>query len=100
MKEIIIEQQKLVLSLKEVCLRCHINAEKVIQFVDYGLVEPEGETHSDWLFSPEHYLRIRKALRLQRDLSVNEAGVVLVIDLLDRLKTANDEIQYLKKRIK
>ena len=88
------------LTLKEVCERCFVNAEQVIGLVEYGVVEPRGERYSEWRFSVTGYLRIRKALRLQRDLSINEAGVALAIDLLDQLKSANEEIAYLRRRMR
>ena len=99
MKEIVIQHKSIEFSLREVCERCYVNAETVIRLVDYGVVEPEGKQYADWRFSPDSYLRIRKALRLQKDLALNESGVALVIDLLDRLQNANQEIAYLKKRI-
>lgn len=99
MKAISIEQKNEELSLKEICERCVIDAETIIRFVDQGIVDPYGENHSEWTFTALGYLRIRKALRLQKDLALNDSGVALAIDLLERLQEANKEIIFLRKRL-
>lgn len=88
------------MTLKEICERFFIDAELVIQLVDYGIVEPRGSDCGSWTFSSRSYLRIRKALRLQRDFSLNHPGVALAIELLDKLDSANREIQHLRRRLK
>lgn len=98
MREIVIQQNTIEFNLREVCERCCVDAETIIKLVDYGVAEPVGSACNEWRFSASSYFKIKKALRLQKDLSLNASGVALVIDLLDRLQTANQEINYLKKR--
>ncbi|MCB1669326.1 MAG: chaperone modulator CbpM [Porticoccaceae bacterium] len=100
MKDIMIPDNADDLTLKEVCERCVVSAQKVITLVEYGVVEPEGGQFSEWRFSSASYLRLKKALRIQRDLEVNEPGVALAIDLLDRLEQAKQEIEHLEKRVR
>ena len=87
------------LTLREVCERCMVNAEHIIALVDYGVVEPRGGSYAEWRFSARSYLTLRKALRLQKDLALNESGVALAIELLEKLQTANEEVSYLRQRI-
>ena len=86
-------------SLEDICERCLVNARQVISLVEYGVIEPSGKQVSEWRFTSSSYLRIRKALRIQQDLSINESGVALVIELLDRLESANREIEFLRKQL-
>lgn len=97
MKEFTAESLPEGMTLKEVCDRCVVDAETVIRYVDYGIVDPQGDDCARWTFTAHGYLRIRKALRLQRDLALNAPGVALAIDLLDQLDSANREIRQLRK---
>lgn len=99
MKEVVVKHKTTEFSLTEVCERCYVNAETVIRLVDYGVVEPRGDAYAEWRFTSDSYLKIRKALRLQRDLALNESGVALVIELLDRLQSANEELNHLRQRV-
>ena len=51
MKDIMIPDNADDLTLKEVCERCVVSAQKVITMVEYGVVEPEGGQFSEWRFS-------------------------------------------------
>lgn len=99
MKQLIPESVSDDMTLKEVCERCFIDAESVIRLVSYGIAEPAGSDYTSWTFTTRGYLRIKKALRLQRDLAINEAGVALAIDLLDQLQLANREIEHLRRKL-
>ncbi len=99
MKVITVNESTTELTLRDICERCLVNAEQVITLVEYGVVEPEGASYAEWRFSADSYLTIKKALRLQRDLSINEPGIALAIELLDKLKQANAEIDHLRQRL-
>lgn len=97
------------LTFREVCRICGAGEETVIEMVREGVVEiasparlsrrgrsPAAVAHAaeaaaQWVFSGAAVTRIQMALRLQRDLHVNLAGVALALDLLD-------EIERLKRR--
>lgn len=100
MKEISIEFQQDEFTLGEICERCVVDSETIIQLVNHGVVEPGKGSTSDWRFSALSYLRIRKALRLKNDLALNDAGIALVLDLLERLQEANRELDYLRMRLR
>lgn len=76
-------------SLTELCNCCDLAAEQVLEMVEYGIIEPlECQSiHILWQFTGNSVLRVHTALRLQRDLDVNLAGVALALDLLDEIKT-------------
>lgn len=99
MDEIIIDYQNVELSLADICERCFVDDQAVIRLVNLGVVAPQGAQYSEWRFSASGYLLIKKALRLQRDLALNDEGVALAMDLLERLQEANSEIEYLRQRL-
>ena len=82
--------------LREFCAVCVVDADIVINLVDSGILTPYGATPKTWRFSVRSVLRVKKALRLQRDLGLNLAGVALALDLLDDLQTTRRRVQTLE----
>lgn len=82
-----------IMSLEEICLACNVDAKWIAELVEQGVIEPVGSTRSTWQFAGVSIVRVAKAKRLERDLSLNPPGVALVLDLLD-------EIEELRSRLK
>lgn len=82
------------LTLNELSRACSRSAEWIIELVDEGALEPVSrqQAQTKWRFSGSSLQRARTAMRLQRDLGVNLAGVALAMDLLD-------EIEQLRTRL-
>lgn len=76
------------ISLVKLCHSIDIPIEQIFMMVEYGILEPINYRSSQirWRFSANSILRIQTAIRLQRDLDINMAGVALVIELMDELK--------------
>lgn len=74
------------LTLSDLCHVCSVTTERVVHFVDAGLVEPVGREPAQWRFSGVSVQRIVRAERLSRDLNVNAAGAALVLDLLEEME--------------
>jgi chaperone modulatory protein CbpM len=76
-----------VYTLDEFCCACTVQVEHVVALVDEGIVEPVSRDDTDdLLFSGTSLARARTALRLQRELEINLAGVALALDLMDEVK--------------
>lgn len=87
------------LSLGELCHASSLCAEEVIAMVDEGLLEPGGGSSPiDWRFPATSLYRVHVALRLQRDLQVNLAGVALALDLLDELRSLRERLRLLERQ--
>ncbi len=80
------------LTLRQLCDACAVRAEYIIELVDEGFIEPSGIEKSHWCFTGVSIRRVQKAKRLQQDLGINLAGVVLAVDLID-------EIEQLRARL-
>ncbi len=85
--------------LKEVCEVCGVHAEYVVEMVEAGIVEPLGDRPATWRFSALSVMRSRKALRLQRDLEINFAGLAVALDLLDEVETLRHEVTSLRHQL-
>lgn len=88
----VIEDDKL--TLGQLCHACGVHADWVISLVEESIIEPqEGDEIHLWRFSGSSLVRVRSALRLQRDLGVNLAGIALALDLIE-------ELEQLRTRLK
>ena len=86
------------LTLRELCRDCQVNAEYVIELVEFGIVEPrKGRTPQEWVFAGDDLVRVKKAERLTRDLDVNLPGVALSLDLIDELRELRRRVEELQR---
>jgi chaperone modulatory protein CbpM len=84
------------LTLAELSRACAVHAERILELIDEGILEPRGHDPHRWRFSGSNLRRARTAVRLQRDLDINLAGVALALDLLEEI----DRLQRLLTRVK
>jgi chaperone modulatory protein CbpM len=77
----------------QLCEVCAVHAETVEAMVEEGLVAPIGGGVSKWRFTRSTVVRVRTALRMQRDLHVNLAGAALALDLLERIEALNARLK-------
>jgi len=77
---------RMMLSIGEVCEVAALERTTVIGFVEEGVLEPRGDRPERWRFPASDLVRLRAAARLQHDLGVNLAGAALALDLLDELR--------------
>ncbi|MCD2449446.1 chaperone modulator CbpM [Methylicorpusculum oleiharenae] len=80
------------LTLGQLCKACGTNADMIISLVEESIIEPSGENIHEWLFSGANLVRARFALRLQRDLGINLAGIALVLDLMEEREMLRAQI--------
>jgi chaperone modulatory protein CbpM len=85
------------LSFEELCEICHISSDFINQLIDYEIIHPQGESPNEWVFDLDQLQRIKTTLRLQHDLDVNLAGVVVVLDLLEQLDEIRERIKLFEK---
>jgi len=84
---ICILEEQTQLTLADLCRACAVHAERIIELVDIGVLEPHGREPARWRFSGASLHRARSALRMQRDLDMDIAGVALALELLDEIET-------------
>ena len=86
------------LTLGELCRACCRHAEWIEQLVDEGILEPAGHNPAQWRFSGTSLQKAHIAMRLQRDLDINLAGVALALDLMDEIESLRAAVCRLESR--
>ena len=86
------------LSLNELCRACSSSAEWVIALVEEGALEPIGYEQTRWRFTGTSLQRAHTAMRLQRDLGLNLAGIALALDLLDEMEAMRARLRRLENK--
>ena len=84
------------LTITEICEVCHLQPHQITEYVNYAIVEPQIAAE-DWLFDLQQLERLQTALRLQRDLELNLAGVAVVLDLLQERNELHHQLLIFKK---
>lgn len=87
-------------TLEELCEMCGVNAELIIDMVNYGILHPTGKSLSVWHFSPLELQRSQRALRLQHDLDLNLAGVALALELIEELEDKRYRVMQMQRLLK
>jgi chaperone modulatory protein CbpM len=63
-----------------------------VEFVEEGVLEVVAVDTVEWHFTGAALRRARLALRLERDLELNLAGVALALELMDELEHLRREL--------
>lgn len=67
--------------------------------VAYDILVPSGNAPEEWLFDMAQLKRLRTALRLQRDLELNLAGVALVLHMLEEMEELRAQTALLNQHL-
>ncbi|WP_395342013.1 chaperone modulator CbpM [Ningiella sp. W23] len=81
------------LSLGQVCRSCGVNADQIMELMEYGVLEPTEARSNTVYFHGVCLHRVTRALRLKRDLGLNTAGAALVLELMDELEALRARAQ-------
>jgi len=83
------------LTLEELSRICAVDRQHIVEFVEEGILKVVGQ-RTEWHFSGAALRRVRVAVRLQRDLELNLAGVALALDLLEELEQLRRELKAIR----
>ena len=93
------------LTLNDLCCACSSSAEWIIELVEEGALEPVilkidtnkpyDEQQNQWRFTGYSLQRAQTAMRLQRDLNINLAGIALALELLEEISTLQEQLRRL-----
>jgi DNA-binding transcriptional MerR regulator len=82
------------LSLEDLAAAVGISPARITHLVRLGLLEPQGEER--W-FAAADVLRLRRMLRLRADLGIGFVSAAIMVDMVDRLDRAMDELAQLRR---
>jgi chaperone modulatory protein CbpM len=79
------------LTIEQLATAAGLRPAVVARLVRLGVLEPDGQSAGE--FTALAAARLRRMLRLRRDLGVNLAGAAIIVDLVERLGTPERERQ-------
>jgi len=86
----------MVLTVTQVCQSCKVDRVWISEMVSQGVLEPEGQSETEWQFNALHIRRIAIARRLERDFSLNAPGIALALQLLDEIEALRARLRSLE----
>jgi chaperone modulatory protein CbpM len=73
------------LTLEDLSRMCSVEEQHLVEFVEEGVLSAVLVSRR-WHFTGAALRRARRALRLERDLELNLAGVALALDLMEEIE--------------
>lgn len=92
----VLQDAAITYTITEVQTICVVDRTIIEELVAYGIVEPIGSSHEQWVFNYHALNRTQKALRLHQDLAINWPGIALALELLDELEELRQTVATLK----
>ena len=85
------------LSLDDLCAIVNLNQEAIMELIEHEVIHPQGDEPPEWNFDLNELKRLKRALRLKRDLQVNVEGLAILLNLLEEVDDMRAHIQLLEK---
>src|ERR1700729_2602523 len=81
-----------ILSIQDLSRMCAVDERHIVEFVEEGVLNVVSVS-SEWRFTGDALRRARLAVRLERDLELNLAGVALAVELIEELAQLRRELR-------
>jgi chaperone modulatory protein CbpM len=89
----VIFEESALLTVKDLSRMCAVEERHIVQYVEEGVLHIAEIGTTEWHFTGAALRRARLALRLERDLEINLAGVALALELME-------ELEHLRRKLK
>jgi chaperone modulatory protein CbpM len=86
-------EESALLTVKDLSRMCAVEERHIVELVEEGVLATVEIDTREWHFTGAALRRTRLALRLERDLELNLAGVALALELMDELERLRRELQ-------
>ncbi len=87
------------LTIDEFCQCAELPQRVLLEIVEHGILEPNGQTQAHWRFGSNALPVAKRAYRLRADLHIDWPGVALALQLLDELEQLRAENSHLRRRL-
>jgi DNA-binding transcriptional MerR regulator len=87
------------LTLAEIASLAGTHIETVRLYVELGVVQPVSQIGAQLLFDANALCRLKAIGRLRRDLGANVSSLGMILDLVDRIKALQHEVEILRARL-
>ena len=85
--------QSTILSIKDLSRMCQVDERHIVEFVEEGVLNVVEINAAEWHFTGAALRRARRALRLERDLEINLAGIALALELMEEVERLRRELE-------
>jgi len=85
-------EESAVLTIKDLSRMCAVDERHIVEFVEEGVLSVVEISAAEWHFTGAALRRARLALRLERDLEINLAGVALALELMEEVERLRREL--------
>jgi chaperone modulatory protein CbpM len=85
-------EESALLTVKDLSRMCAVEERHIVEFVEEGVLSVVEMNAAEWRFTGTALRRARLALRLERDLEINLAGVALALELIEELERLRREL--------
>jgi len=86
-------EETALLTVEDLSRMCAVEERRIVEFVEEGVLSVVEIDTVEWHFTGAALRRARLALRLERDLELNLAGVALALELMEELRTLRRELE-------
>lgn len=88
------------LTLAEIGRLSHLSEAVLYELMDYDIIHPlnrEAIDSTQFMFDVAQLERLQRAIRLQRDLEVNLAGIAFALELLDEINALHHRLEIMER---
>ena len=85
-------EESAVLTVRDLSRMCAVDERHIVEFVEEGVLHVV-DVSTEWRFSGDALRRARLAVRLERDLELNLAGVALAVELIEEISKLRRELK-------
>jgi chaperone modulatory protein CbpM len=86
-------EETALLTVKDLSRMCAVDERHIVEYVKEGVLHVVQIDTTEWHFTGAALRRARLALRLERDLELNLAGVALALELMEELQNLRRELK-------
>ena len=94
-----LNEETMTFTLTEFSEQYDVQEKMLFEMLEHSLIEPQEITDEELYIDLRALRRIQSAVRLQRDLEINLPGIALVLELVDQLERAREELEILQRHV-
>lgn len=96
---VVLKQDEGQLTIAELASLAAVHPSRIAIYVEMGLLEPAASLGTQLLFESNAITRVLAIERMRRDLGVNLPATGIILDLVDRIRALQHEIESLHNRV-
>lgn len=89
----VIFEESTLLTVQDLSRICAVEERHIVEYVEEGVLSVVEINTTEWHFTGAALRRARLALRLERDLELNMAGLALALQLMEELDQLRSELE-------